>query len=117
MWEIILKSLNIVLVVYALVTLVTRLFFWGTKKEYYKEDYFVILNIKNSQEHIEGIIRSIIWRSLSVSGGGLVPNILIVDKGTTEETLKIINNLMNEYGFIYYVTEENFEKMKKSFVK
>lgn len=117
MLEIVLKSLNIVLIVYALVNISTKLVSYFAKKDYFKEDYFVVINIKNHQEQIEGIIRSIIWKSLSSSGGGIVPNILIVDKGTTKETLEIIDNLMNEYDFIYYITEEDFEKMKISLLK
>ncbi len=116
MWEIVLKSLVLVLAAYALIDLSKKLICaLFRKRPYLRDDVFVVVKVKNHQEHIEGIVRSIIWRNLSMSGGGFVPNILIVDMGSSDETAQVAERLCKDYGFIYYTTEEKYNQMKDTY--
>ncbi|UKI38422.1 MAG: glycosyltransferase [Clostridiales bacterium] len=40
-----------------------------------------------------------------------MPSILIVDMGTDDETAHIVQKLCDEYGFIYYTTQEKNMKV------
>lgn len=117
MLTVIFKSIVVFLVCYALIDIVRRIisaFFAKTPP--IKDDVFVVIKIKNKNENIEGIVRSIIWRSLSSSGGSFVPSILIVDMGSDEKTVEIVQRLCEDYGFIYYTTEDEYTQMKNSFL-
>lgn len=111
------KSVFCFLSVYAVIDITRRLIGLAfSKNPAVKDDVFVVIKIKKHTKCIEGVVRSIIWQSLSLGGGGFVPSILIVDMGTDSETAQIAQKLCDEYGFIYYTTEEKYESMKDSFL-
>ncbi len=113
MWYILLKSVVTVLVIYALIDIVHKTIFAFFIREPYKdENVFVVIKVKNQESKIEGVVRSLILKHLSVSGGGYVPNILIVDTGSKDSTPEIAKRLSEDYSFIHFVTEEKFEQMK-----
>ncbi len=117
MVSVIFKSVVVFLVCYALIDIIRRIISAVfSKSPHIKDDVFVVIKIKNKNEHIEGIVRSIIWRSLSSSGGSFVPSILIVDMGSDEKTVEIVKKLCDDYGFIYYTTEDEYTQMKNSFL-
>lgn len=113
MWEVITKTFITFLVVYALIDMVTRLVRHFFKGNEHKSEIFVVIRVKNQEAHIEGVVRSVIWRFLSRSGGETIPFILIVDSGSTDATREISQKLCDDYGFIYYMTEEKYNEMKK----
>ncbi len=118
MLSVIFKSVFCFLVVYAIIDIIRRAvgaFF--SKGPAVRDDVFVVIKVKKHAKCIEGVVRSIIWRSLSIGGGGFVPSILIVDMGADEETALLAQKLCGEYGFIYYTTSEKYESMKDSFTK
>ncbi|MBE7030828.1 MAG: glycosyltransferase [Ruminococcaceae bacterium] len=118
MWEIFLKSLNTVLVVYALVDIISKTFVLVfRKKPTISDDVFVVIRVKNQEQNLECIIRSVIWKNLSRTGGGRVPNILVVDLGSEDATPEIAQRLCDDYGFIYYTTEEQYNGMKDAFFR
>jgi len=63
-------------------------------------DVHIIVTVKNQQDAIEGIVKSLVWKSLNNEYGGIVPNILIIDMGSTDETPKILEKLHRDYEFI-----------------
>ncbi len=109
MLEIIIKSFCVVILIYAVITIITK-FVCASKK--HTKIYFTILRINANTKDVEFALRSIIWKSLSVSCGGIVPEILVVDNGANEETVKIVFNLAKDYQFIHYISEEDFNKLK-----
>ena len=113
MIEIIFKAFCIATVVFCIVTIAKKFIFTSNKTKLFNQHCFIILKMKDCHEQIEGIIRSIIWESLNITNGGFIPNILIVDDGISENTLQIIKKLMKDYNFIYYITNENFNKIKE----
>ena len=113
MLEIIIKSACIVLLVYAVISIITK--FVDASKNH-DNKYFVVLKISTATTDIEFAVRSIIWSSLSVNGGGFIPDILIVDCGADKEIREVVHRLINEYDFIYYITEENYNEFKNNFM-
>ena len=116
MWYILWQSAITVLVIYAIVNIITKIALGIFSPEpYHNKDVFVVVKVKNQEKNIEGVIRSIIWQNLKISGGGYVPNILIVDMGSEADTKLIADKLCQQYSFIFYATEDQFEKMKSNF--
>lgn len=76
----------------------------------FDDDVFVILKVCNQQEKLESVVRGIIWKNLTLSNGGYVPNIVIVDMGSTDETAQIAQRLSMDYSFIYFTTCEEFDQ-------
>lgn len=116
MWYILWKSVITVLVIYAVITIfekiITAIF---VPEPYKKQNVFIVIKVKNQGKNIEGIVRSIIWKNLKMNQGGYIPNILIVDRGSKDDTRIISEKLSDDYSFVFYITEEQFEKMKDSF--
>ena len=116
MWYILFKAVVTVLVIYAVIDVLTKIFVSVFSPEpYNNKDVFIVVKVKNQEKNIEGIIRSLIWQNLKVSKGGYVPNVLIVDCGSEDDTRFISEKLCDQYSFIFYTTEENFVKMKNTF--
>ena len=113
MWYILWKALVTVLVIYALITILGKIIIAiFAPAPYTNRDAFVVIKVKNQEENIEGVIRGVIWHNLKISKGGYVPNILIVDANSNDRTKEIADKLCEQYSFIFYTTEEQFEKMK-----
>lgn len=113
MWNILLKSVVTVLVIYAIVDILKNfvLCILGIKNNY-DENVFIAIKVKNNEEHLEGIVRRIIYEQLKMSNGGYIPTILIVDMGSTDDTRKIALKMCDDYDFIYYTTEDEYIKIK-----
>lgn len=116
MWLILLKSIITVLVIYALIDILHKTIIAFFVHEPYKnENVFIVIKVKNQESRIEGVVRSLIWKYLSASGGGYIPNILIVDTGSEDSTPEIAERLSEDYSFIHFTTEDKFEQMKNLF--
>ena len=77
-----------------------------------KNDTVIVIKVKNSEETLEGAVRSVIWKCLKTSFWGKIPDILIVDLGSDDSTALIAKKLCDDYSFIYYTTEELYNKAK-----
>lgn len=75
------------------------------KKE---EDQLIVITVKNQQDHIEGILRSVVWKSLNHKRGRQVPNILVVDLGSTDDTYTILERLCKEYQFLAVTDKQGY---------
>lgn len=73
---------------------------------YNADDYVIVIQVKNQQDRIEGIVRSVVWKELKC--GGKVPEILIVDMGSSDDTLQILEKLNDEYDFITVSNKEKY---------
>ena len=73
----------------------------------------VVVKVKNQQENIEHIIRKIVWDSLNVNNEAGVPDILVVDMGSTDDTCKILQKLKDEYDFIAVTDKEGYDNFEK----
>ncbi len=118
MWYILWKAVVTVLVIYAIINILGKLAVSIFNPEpYNSKDAFVVIKVRNQEKNIEGIIRGVIWQNLKVNRGGYVPNILVVDMGSDDDTEMIAQKLAAQYSFIFYTTEEKFNKMKSAFEK
>ena len=109
MSDVLFKTFVTFFVIYALIDMFTKIFRFFAEERTKSE----VIRVKNQEENIEGVIRSVIWKFLSRSAGGEIPFILIVDTGSTDSTEKIARKLCDDYGFIYYMTEEKYNEMKE----
>lgn len=117
MFDVLIKTIITFLVIYALIDIVVKIL--NNKfcpAPHCGEDVFVILRVRNQEEQLEGIIRSIIWKNLNMTNGGYVPNIVIVDMGSQDCTRLIGERLSEDYSFIYYTTNEDYESFKDTFM-
>ncbi len=110
---IIIKSLLTFLIIYGFVNLIEEVMqFFSNDNKNNNTDAIIVIKVKNSAETLEGAVRSVILRSLKYSYGGTIPDILIVDLGSEDETSEIAKRLCEDYPFIYYTTEELYNKAK-----
>ena len=116
MYAIVFKTIITFLAVYAVLDIVIRIgdiFFDGGKDS--SERVFIVVKVLNREKNLEYIIRGIIWKALNNAKGGNLPNVLIVDMGSDDETSTIAKKLAHDYSFIYYTDNADFDEVKKTF--
>ncbi len=64
------------------------------------KDMYILIAVKNQEDTIEGIIRSIVFKNIYNKNEGLFNNIIIADMGSTDQTLNILKRLTKEYSFL-----------------
>jgi len=106
------KTIVTFLTIYGAVQLISQLFLCVRKETCGKKDLFVFIHVKNQENNIEYIVRTTILNFLNSYGGRIVPYIVIVDKGSQDRTAEISRKLCDDYEFIYYTTEEDYQKFK-----
>ena len=77
------------------------------------DDIAVVIKVKNAEQSIEATVRNIILKCLSNSFGGYIPDIIIVDMGSDDDTAIIAQKLCDDYTFVYYTTYDLYEKAKR----
>jgi len=87
--------------------IVRRILFCFFEQKAQKEMY-VILTVKNEEENIEDIIRSLVWKYSSKKDFEPLPHIIVVDLGSTDATFAILEKLSEEYPFLYPMTKEHY---------
>ena len=118
MFDILLKSVVTVLVIYAVIDILRNIIFcFAGIDKYTDNNAFIAIKVKNNDDELEGVVRRIIWHELKLTNGGYVPTILIVDMGSTDDTRKIALKLCDDYDFIYYTTEDEYIKIKENNTK
>ncbi len=77
-----------------------------------KSKLTVVVKVLNAEESLEAIIRSLVWKILCYTDGSFMPDILVVDMGSSDSTCEIAKRLCKDYSFISYTTKEIYEKIK-----
>lgn len=74
----------------------------------------LILAVKDQEDTVEGMVRNLFESELLPS---LVPDntLTVVEMGSTDETLKLLSKLKQEYGAIEIVTQNEKEKIFSGF--
>ncbi len=118
MFNIAIKTIITFLVCYAIIDIAIRLIdsMFNSDKQI-KDKFFVVVKLFGKEENLEYIVRSIIWKNLTRSKGGNVPDVLIVDMGCDSATALIGKQLADDYPFIYYISQQEFECFIKNFNK
>jgi len=94
----------------ALIKEILDMFFMPKKN---LKDLLIVIKVLNSEDTLEGIVRMILWKCLSLTHGGFMPNILIVDMGSSDDTADIAKRLSHDYSFIRYTTHEEYLNSQK----
>jgi len=111
MFDVALKSVITFLVIYFIIETGIKLVkFFLSEKE--RKDIFVFIHVKNQENNIEYIVRCTILNYLHKYGGRTVPYIVIVDKGSEDNTYEIAKKLCHDYDFLYYTTSDEYENFK-----
>lgn len=113
MIAVLLKTCITFFAVYGLFSLSKDLLHEIFKRDKLHDDVAIVIKVKNAGESLENTVRTIILKCLSVSFGGHIPDIIIVDMGSDDDTFKIAQKLCDDYSFIYYTTYELYEKAKR----
>lgn len=79
-----------------------------------KNEPCIVLTVKNQQESVEGLIRSIVWQNLHAKNGGRVPKIIVVDLGSSDNTPDILNRIASDYDFIHVTDKEGYVSLIRS---
>ena len=74
----------------------------------YNNDFFIVILVKNQQDYIENIIRTTVWKSLNRLGGRQVPEIYVVDCGSTDETPEILKKICKDYEFVNVLSRAEY---------
>lgn len=116
MYQIVFKTIITFFVVYALLDIIVRIIdmIFGRDKGD-EESTFIVVKVMNQENNLEHIIRGIIWKNLTAAKGGRLPTVLIVDMGSTDDTLEIASRLAKDYPFIHCTDIEDYEKIKDTF--
>ena len=79
-----------------------------------KKDIVIVIKVQNQQDKIEGVIRSIVWRSMADVKPLNIPTILVVDMESTDETPIILEQLSRRYSFIKVASKKEYIEYIKS---
>lgn len=112
MSSILLKTTITFLVVYAVIDIISGFLTYLFKNSSCKNDVFVFIHVKNQEKTIEYIVRSTIINYLNKYGGRIVPFIVIVDKGSIDQTEDISRKLCKDFEFVYYTTYDKYINFK-----
>jgi len=67
------------------------------------KDMYILIAVKNQEDTIEGIVRSIVFKNIYYKNEDMFNNILIADMGSTDDTINILRKLSKEYSFLKIV--------------
>ena len=71
-----------------------------------ENDAVIVVKVRNQEDNIEGIIRSIVWKS--IDNGRIIPEILVVDLDSTDDTPDILERLSVRYDFIKVTDKQGY---------
>ena len=71
--------------------------------------YSIVITVEKDREDIEGIIRWLILKDQAPGNGGTFDGIVVVDKGATDDTLRILSRLARQYPCLRVVKPEDLK--------
>jgi len=69
-------------------------------------DMYVMLTVKNQQDSVEGLLRSVVWQNLHRENGGNIPQIVVIDLGSVDDTPNILRRIADDYSFVHITDRE-----------
>ena len=67
---------------------------------------FSVLSVKNCEDSIEGIIRSIAWKTSTNNEKSY--HLVVLDTGSDDKTLDILKKLSQEYDFVHPMRKSEY---------
>lgn len=111
MWEIIWKVFVTFLIIYFVFDVIEKVVTFSMYDK--RKEKVIVIKVKNRASDIEGIIRGLVWRSLKESFGGYIPDIIVVDMGSEDETMEIVRRLSKEYVFLIPMTLDEYDEIRR----
>ena len=71
--------------------------------------YSIVITVEKDRDDIEGIIRWLILKDQAPGRGGTFNEIVVVDKGATDDTLRILSRLARQYPCLKVVKPEDLK--------
>lgn len=99
----VLQAILWILAIYGLIEIITSIFNSITLVNTNINDMYILIAVKNQQDSIEGIIRSIVFKNIYNKRDSLFNNIIVADMGSTDDTVNILKKLSKEYSFLKVV--------------
>jgi len=69
---------------------------------------YTVITVKDRENDIEGIIRSLAWKQLRLASAGYVPEIYAVDLGSCDGTFEILQKLSFEYDYLTALRNDEY---------
>jgi hypothetical protein len=102
-----------ILAIYGLIEITIVIFNSISIKKSEINDMYILIAVKNQENSIEGIIRSIILKNIYYKKDELFNNIIVADMGSVDSTMNILLKLSQEYEFLKVVDcKESTEPIK-----
>lgn len=114
--NIFLNALFWFLAVVGVISIVEGIVGWFLNRGNKNGDMYVVLTVKNQQETIEGLLRGIVWQNLHCENGGHVPQIVVIDLGSNDDTPNILKRIADDYKFVHITDKEGYLSWIKKMV-
>lgn len=99
-----------------ILSIIQSMVHWITGARRKNDDMYVVLTVKNQQDTVEAMIRSIVWQNLHNKNGGAIPQIVVVDLGSQDETSSILKRLSEDFQFIHITDKQGYMDWIKKMV-
>ncbi len=93
-------------VIYTLIGLIKWVYKLFASDNNWCETAYIVIRVCNQENTIEGIVRTLILKYLKISNGEVIPNIIIIDTGSEDNTKNICKKLSEDYSFVYFIGYE-----------
>lgn len=111
MWELLWRFFVTFLIIYFVFDSIEKILTYTKQNRDLQK--VIIIKVKDCSRDIEGVIRSLVWRSLRVGAGGFIPYIFVVDMGCKDDTMEIVERLSREYSFLIGMTLDEYEQIRR----
>lgn len=99
MFEFIINGIFWILALYGLFEIIKNIIYICTYTNLKSDGIYMIIAVKNQENKIEGFLRNLLFRFI-YGKEEAIKDIIIADLDSKDETMKILNNLGKEYGYI-----------------
>jgi len=89
---------------------------WIVRRGKKSGDMYVVLTVKNQQDTVEGLLRSLVWQNLHRDNGGSIPQIVVIDLGSVDDTPNILKRIADDYKFVHITDREGYMSWIKKMV-
>ena len=101
------------LVMYAIFEIIRILLYYFILPKEEGEDTYIVITVKDGEEYIEGVLRSLIYKILYGKENN-IKQILIIDLNSQDSTINIIKKLELDYTCIKLVEYGKYKDIIKS---
>lgn len=99
MFDFILFGILWVLAIYGFIEIIKTIYFTFINTKCRNNGIYLILAVKNQEEKIEGVLRSLLFRFIYGKEEN-IDNIIVADLGSSDDTLAILSKIKKDYEMI-----------------